>query len=454
MKTLIKNGTVLTMDRGKTVYSNGYVLFDEEKIYAVGSCEDLQEETKVPVNGHLEQADILVDGQQGILMPGMINVHCHIPMMPFRSLGDDCPDRLRRFLFPLELKAMTPQLVYTATEYGVAELLLAGVTSVLDMYYFEEEVAKACENMGIRAWVGETVIGQETCDSKEPYGGLKLCRKLLKDWSGHSRIHPFVAPHATNTNSSQMLKAAWDLAQEFDALYSLHVSEMDYEMDYFRETYGKTPIEFLYDLGVLGPGTIGAHCIHATEKDIFLLSETDTKVAHCVVANTKSGKGICPVRDMRKQGVTVGIGSDGPSSGNTLDLFTQLRMAACCQKTKYHDRSLFPTEEMVELATMGGAAVLGAENQIGSLQAGKKADLVLLDTSAVNMFPLYDPYSAIVYSANASNVHSVWVDGKRLVDNHRLTLQKLENLRHSLEGEMKDFVAAYTIADDSVTGEP
>lgn len=439
MKTLIKHSTVLTMDKEKNVYADGYILFDEEKIYGTGPCQDLQGDKKVLVNGRLEEADMLVDGQQGILMPGMVNVHCHIPMVPFRSLGDDCPDRLRRFLFPLELEAMTPQLVYAATQYGVAELLLSGVTSVLDMYYFEDEVARACDHMGIRAWVGETVIGQETCDSKEPYGGLKLCRKLLTDWRGHSRIHPFVAPHATNTNSPEMLKAAWDLAREFDALCSLHVSEMDYEMNYFRQTYQKTPVRFLYDLGVLGPGTIGAHCIHVTSEDIRLLAETGTKVAHCVVANTKAGKGICPVKEMREQGVTVGIGSDGPSSGNTLDLFTQLRMAACCQKTKYHDRGLFPTEELAELATMGGAAVLGSENQIGSLEPGKKADIVLIDTSAVNMFPVYDPYAAIVYAANASNVHSVWVDGRRLVENHRLTRQNLKSLRGQLEGEMKAF---------------
>lgn len=439
MKTLIKHGTVLTMDREKTVYEDGYVLFDEEQIYAVGSCRDLEGEMEAQTGGYAEQADTVVDARQGILMPGMVNVHSHIPMIPFRSLGDDCPDRLRRFLFPLELEAMTPQLVYAAARYGAAELLLAGVTTVLDMYYFEDEVAKACDNMGIRAWVGETVIGQETCDSREPYGGLKLCRKLLTDWSGHSRIHPFVAPHATNTNSPEMLKKAWDLAQEFDAPYSLHVSEMDYEMDYFQKTYGKTPIEFLHDLGVLGPGTIAAHCIHATDRDIRLLADTGTKVAHCVVANTKAGKGICPLKDMVEQGVTAGIGSDGPSSGNTLDLFTQLRMAVCFQKTRYHDRSLFPAHQLVELATMGGASVLNAGHRIGSLEPGKKADMVLLETASANMFPIYNPYSAIVYSANASNVHSVWADGRKLVENHCLVQHDLGKLREDLENEMGEF---------------
>lgn len=442
MRTLIEHVSVMTMNEKKQVYTDGYVLFDEEKIIAVGDRASLcgrdggeiQEQTKL-----LHSADTRIDGKNGILMPGMVNVHSHLSMIPFRSMGDDCPDRLRRFLFPLELEAMTPELVYTAARYAAGELLLNGVTSVVDMYYFEDQVARACDEMGIRAWVGETVIDMETCDSPKPYGGLKLCRKLLDEWSGHKRIHPLVAPHATNTNSPEMLKEAFDLSREYDAFYTLHVSEMDYEMTHFREAYGKTPIRFLYDLGVLGPKTIAAHCIHAEEEDIPLLAETGTKVAHCVVANTKSGKGICPVRDLRAKGVTVGIGTDGPSSGNTLDLFTQLRMAACLQKTKYHDRGLFPAKEMVELATMGGAHVLGAEREIGSIEVGKRADLVLIETESANMFPVYNPYSAIVYSAAASNVDSVWVDGRRLVEGHRLTEQNLPALRRDLEREMPSF---------------
>lgn len=429
MRTQIEHVTVVTMDKEKRVYPDGFVVFDENGIIAVGEGK--------PDNFYA--ADVRIDGKNGILMPGLVNVHSHIPMIPFRSMGDDCPDRLRRFLFPLELEAMTPGLVYAAARYAAAELLLGGVTSVLDMYYFEDQVAQACDEMGIRAWVGETVIDMPTCDSPKPHGGLQLCRELLEKWSGHNRIHPLVAPHAANTNSPEALKAAFDLSREYDTFFTLHVSEMDYEMAHFRENYGKTPIRFLYDLGVLGPKTIAAHCIHAAESDIPLLAETDTKVVHCVVANTKSGKGICPVRDLRAGGVTVGIGTDGPSSGNTLDLFTQLRMAACLQKTKYHDRSLLPAREVAEMATMGGARVLGAEREIGSIEVGKQADLVLIETESANMFPLYNPYSAVVYSAAASNVDSVWVDGRRLVAGKRLVEQDLQKLRHDLEKEMPLF---------------
>lgn len=441
MKTLIEHVTIVSMDAERHVYQDGYVLIDGDRILSVGSSGALKKcGSQDGILAPDDQGAIRrVNGRNGILMPGMVNVHSHIPMIPFRSMGDDCPDRLRRFLFPLELEAMTPELVYAASRYAAAELLLSGVTSVLDMYYFEDQVAQACSEMGMRAWVGETVIDMETCDSREPYGGLKLCRSLLKKWSGHDRIHPLVAPHATNTNSPDMLKAAHDLAREFDAHFTLHVSEMDYEMTHFREIYGKTPVQVLHDLGVLDEKTIAAHCIHLEEEDIRILAQTGTKVAHCINANTKSGKGICPVRDLRAAGVTVGLGTDGPSSGNTLELFTQMRMAACFQKTKYHDRALLPATELVELATVGGAAVLGAEREIGTIEAGCRADLVLLETDSANMFPVYNPYSAIVYSANASNVDSVWVNGKQLVKGHRLVEKNLGSLRSDLEREMPLF---------------
>ena len=404
MRTLIEKAAIVTMDENENMWPEGYVLFDEESILAVGegSCS--------------QEADLRIDGKGGILMPGMVNVHSHISMMPFRSMGDDCPDRLRRFLFPLELAAMTPELVYVAARYAVCELLLSGVTSVLDMYYFEDRVASACEEMGIRAWVGETVIGQETCDSKKPYGGLALCEELIRKWQGH-----------------------YELAEKYQVPYTLHVSEMDYEMRYFEEQYGKTPVAFLQELGVLGKSTIAVHCIHTTDTDIQIFARTGTKVAHCPGSNTKAGKGICPVLDMRGAGVSVGVGTDGPSSGNTLDLFTQLKMIACFQKTKYRDRSAFPAKEIVALGTMEGARVLGAEKEIGSIEVGKRADLVLLETQSANMFPVYNPYSVIVYSANASNVDSVWVQGRQLVRGHQLVEADLTAERRRLWLEMAEF---------------
>ena len=427
MKILIDNTTVLTMNEEKSVLEHGHVLINGSTIEEVG--------TGTCKSGF----DRRIDGSGKILMPGMINTHSHISMIPFRSMGDDCPDRLRRFLFPLELEAMTPELVYLSAKYAVCEMLLAGVTTVLDMYYFESEVAKACSELGIRGYLGETVINMETCDSEEPYGGIGYAKSFLETWNGHELVTPMIAPHATNTNSPEMLKLAYELARSWDTFYTLHVSEMDYELSYFKETYQKTPTRFLYDLGVLGPKTIAAHCIHMTDQDLKLLSDTGTKVSHCIGSNTKAGKGIAPVRDMIEAGITVGLGTDGPSSGNTLDLFTQFRLFASFQKTKYHDRGLFPAREIVALGTIEGAKVLGAEEKIGSVEAGKKADLVLVETASANMFPLYNPYSALVYSANASNVDTVFVNGNLVVQDKKLVHANLAAIRSELSEAMTDF---------------
>lgn len=428
MKTKINHAWVLTMNQEFQTYQNGYVVMEDGKIAEAGDGEG-------PCD-----VDETVDAGGGILMPGMINTHSHISMIPFRSMGDDCPDRLRKFLFPLELEAMTPELVYRGARYGICELLLAGVTTITDMYYFEEEVARACEEMGIRAWVGQTVIDQPACDAKDGREELARCEKFVKEWANHDRVHPMVAPHATNTNPPELLKEAYELAEKYQTLYTLHVSEMDYEMTMFREKYGRTPIEFLYDIGTLGPNTLAVHCIHATEKDVHLFAETGTKVAHCAGANIKAGKGIAPVKEMLDAGVVVGVGTDGPSSGNTLDLFTQFKLIAGLQKTRYHDRSAMPTQSIVAMGTRGGAAALGAETQIGTIEAGKRADLVLVETKSVNMFPVYNPYAALVYAANASNVDKVWVDGRLLVDGHRLVEVQLDRERDELMKQMPAFV--------------
>lgn len=427
MRILIDNATVLTMNSQRTVYDPGYVLTDGQVILEAGSgsCG--------------RPFDRRIDGSGMILLPGMVNTHCHVPMIPFRTMGDDCPDRLRRFLFPLELKAMTPELVYLSSLYGICEMLLAGITTFLDMYYFEDQVARACEKAGIRGYLGETVINMETCDSREPYGGLKYGESFLSEWSGHELVTPIVASHGTNTNSREMLAAAHSMAARYSTLYTLHVSEMDYELKYFKDTCGQTPTEFLYDQGLLDSHTIAAHCIHMTDHDLELLKRSGAAVSHCIGSNTKAGKGVARVKEMVERGIPVGLGTDGPSSGNTLSMFTQFRLFASFQKTHYHDRSLFPAADIIELGTLGGARVLHAEERIGSVEPGKRADLTLVETDSVQMFPCFNPYSALVYGANASNVHTVMVNGEILVENKALTRLDLKDIRAQLTREMKEF---------------
>lgn len=435
MKTLIRHATVLTMDEKNTVFKNGCVLIDGDRIVKAGE-EELQAEMDS------FGASQIIDGHGGILIPGLINTHCHVSMMPFRTLGDDCADRLRRFLFPLENDAMTRKLVRLAARYGICEMLLAGVTSFVDMYYFEDQVAEACEELGIRGWLGETVIGQKTCDSEEPYGGLAYAENFIRQWKGSNLVKPSAAPHATYSNSPEMLKKAYELSCKHDTLFTLHASEMDFEMEQFRREKNMTPSEFLYDLGVLSGRTLLAHCVYMTDRDMDLLAETGTSVAHCIGSNTKGGRGVAPVPAMQKRQIPVGFGTDGASSGNTLDLFTLFKLFADFQKTAYHDRSLFPAEDIVRIGTMGGAQALHAEKDLGSIEAGKKADLVIVETDSVNMFPCYNPYSALVYSANASNVDTVMVDGQLLVRGRQLVNADLAKIREELRQEMGPFMEA------------
>ena len=437
MKIRIENVTILTMDKDFNEYANSSITIEDDRIIAI--------------NDDTAPVDQVIDGRNGILMPGMVNTHAHLAMIPFRGLGDDCPDRLRRFLFPLESKTMTEKLVSLSSEYAAAEMMLGGVTQVYDMYFFEDAVAQAMVKMNMRATLAETILDFSHCNSDKPYGGLDYSEWFIKKWkNAHPLITPSIAPHATNTNSAGALQRANKIAQENDVLISMHVSEMDYEMDYFRKEYDMTPVEFLDSIGLLTDKLLAVHCIHATENDVKLFRKKGVRVSHCVGSNTKAGKGIMPLKAMMAEGVTVGLGTDGASSGNTIDIITQLGMVTRAHKTANHDRGAFTAKEILALATIGGAKALGTDNITGSLEVGKKADIVLIETDSVNMFPVHDPYSAIVYSANPSNVDSVWIDGVQTVSGKKLVHHDLRQIRAELDREMADFRKMAKIQSETI----
>lgn len=428
MKTLLTNMHVLTMDAAYTTFNPGFISITNDKITAVGPMDNL------PTDDY----ERVIDGKGALAIPGMINTHTHIGMVPFRSLGDDTPDRLTRFLFPLEQSCMTESLAYHSGKYAIAEMQLAGITTFFDMYYFEDELAKATDEMGSRAILAETIL-EEAPDAKKPYGGLAYAAEFIPKWLNHPLITPAVAPHAPYTNSAESLKQAFNLAEKYAVPFSLHVSEMTFEMEHYQNEYSQTPIQYLNDLGILNERTLAAHCIFATEADIALMKEKNVAVAHCIGANTKSAKGIAPVQAMLDVGLRVGLGTDGPSSGNTLDLFSQMKMVAYFHKTALKNRAAFPTRDIVRLATIGGAEALGMADQIGSLEPGKQADITLIETDSVNMFPIFDPYAALVYSAQAHNVRDVFIAGEPVVTDKKIVCADLYDLRSRLDSEMKHF---------------
>lgn len=427
MKTLFENAVVLTMDDDMRQISRGYVLTDGKDIAEVGE------------GAYDGEADERIDARGGILLPGFVNTHCHAPMIPFRTMGDDCPDRLRRFLFPLENEAMTRELTYRGAVFGIGEMMLSGTTTFVDMYYFEDEVARACVETGMRGYLGETLISQPTCDSPVPGDGLKIARAMFENWKGEELVRPIAAPHGTTTCDETLLRAASELAAEKNAVFTLHASEMDYEMKAFAER-GETPTSYLKKIGALNPRLLAAHCIHLSDADIELMKESGAAVAHCIGSNTKAAKGVAPIAALAKAGVRYGLGTDGPSSGNTLSMFDQMRLFAVCHKTANHDRGIFPARDIVRAATRGGAEALGAGEEFGQIRPGMRADMVLVSVDAPHMFPVYNPYSALVYGANSSDVRYVMAGGKMRVRDGVLTQLDMEEAKARLLEHMGAFM--------------
>ena len=423
MKTRIENVTVVTCDSKHTVYFNSSLTFENDQIIAINKDIDY---------------DVLVDGQNGILLPGMINTHAHLSMIPFRSLQDDLPDRLRLFLFPLEKETMTSELAVSSARIGVAESLLSGVTTVMDMYYYADALATAYDEMGIRAVVAQSIINQDLCDAIDENQGIDLAKQLHQKWKDNPRIHPAFGPHGTTTLTEAGLKKIQDYTQKHNIRLCMHVSEMDYEMDHFKKL-NTSPIRYLEKLNLLSKNFTAVHVIHADEEDIEILKKHEVGVAHCIGANAKAAKGVAPLKSFLNHQLNVGLGTDGPASGNTLDLFIQMNLVAKIHKLNAHDRSLFKAKEILHLATLGGAKVLQLSDEIGSLEVGKKADLVLIETKSVNMFPMQDPFSVIVYSANPSNVDCVWIDGIQKVKNKVLVDVDLEDLKRDCLLKMDQF---------------
>jgi cytosine/adenosine deaminase-related metal-dependent hydrolase len=407
---VITHGTVVTMNDRKDVIENGVVVIREARLIAVGPAA-------IAVNFAAKKT---IDARGGIVMPGFINTHTHAAMTIFRSLGDDVADRLKRFMFPLEAKFVDREVVYWGTLHGALEMVEGGVTTFVDMYYFEDEVARAAKQIGMRGVLGETILNFPAPDTKEPYGGFELAKKFVSDFRGDPLITPAFAPHAPYTLDAAHLKSIADETAKLDVPVLMHVAEMTDEVGTLRKERNQTPIEFLDSVGLLNRRLVAAHCIFVSDSDIALMKARDIGVAHNMVANIKSAKGVAPALKMVEQGVRVGLGTDGPMSGNTLDIIGQLGYVAKLHKLVNHDRTLAPSVEVVELATLGGARALHLEDRLGSLEAGKLADVIIIDADATNLIPNYDVYATLVYGASAKDVRTTIINGRVIMEDRQV----------------------------------
>ncbi|HHR6044012.1 TPA: amidohydrolase [Providencia alcalifaciens] len=422
---MIVDGTILTMDAHNKVIENGTVVIDKNKIVAVGGPELTKQYTA--------KKQLNVDGD--IVMPGLINTHTHASMTVFRSLADDVPDRLHRYIFPLESKMVSREMVRVGANLANVEMLKGGVTTYVDMYYFEDEVAKTVDKIGMRAILGESVIKFPVADAQNADEGIAYAVNFINQYKDHPRITPAFAPHAPYTNTTEHLQKISKLSQELDVPVMIHLAETDREQEEIaKRTGGKSPVQYMADIGALNSKVIAAHAIMVNDSDIDLLKQYDVGVAHNVSANTKSAKGVAPVTTMLAKGVRVGLGTDGPMSSNTLTTMNELNLVGKIHKLENKDRAAMPPITVVELATKGSAKAIHMEDKLGSLEAGKLADIIVVDTKSPNMVPMYSPYAALVYGANASNVRHSIVDGSLLMEDRKvLTVDESAIVKEALQ---------------------
>ena len=407
---IITHAHVVTMNATREVIPDGAVIIRDARILAVGPSVIATQYT----------ARKTIDARGNLVVPGMINTHTHASMTVFRGLGDDVPDRLRRFIFPLEKNLIDRELVYWGALLGFIEMVEGGTTTAVDMYYFEDEVARAAKQIGIRGVLGESILNFPTPDSPTPYGGIEYAKKFAADWRNDPLITPALAPHAPYSLDATHLALVAKLSAELDLPVLMHVAEMPDEVATLRKERNQTPVEYLDSVGLLTPRLVAGHCIFVNDSDIALLKARDVGIAHNIVANIKSAKGIAPALKMHDDGLRVGLGTDGPMSGNTLDVIGQLGYVAKLHKLDRKDRNVMPALKVVEMATLGGARALHREKDLGSLEPGKLADIIILDHEGTNLIPLYDVYSALVYAAGPKDVRTTIIHGRIIMEDRKI----------------------------------
>jgi len=413
---LVKGGTIVTMDANRRVLENGFLAIRGDEIIAIG-----QDSAATFPKGIAAKQTIDATGK--LIIPGLINGHTHIPMVLMRGLKDDVTldDWLRKFIFPAEARNVTEDYVRWGSRLALAEMIRSGTTTFADMYYFEDAEAEETKSAGLRGVLGETWIDFPVPDNKNVAEMAAYTEKFLKKWQGDPLIHAGVAPHSIYTCSEKTLREAAAMARKYHAPLLIHVSEMRKEFTDSIEKNGATPVQYLERIQFLGPDVLAAHCIWTDYTDMKILAERQVGCVHNPSSNMMLASGVAPVVDQRAAGMRVGLGTDGPAgSNNDLNMMEEMDLAAKLQKTYRVDPRALGARGALEMATIEGARALHMEKQIGSLEAGKKADFVILALDVPNAVPMYDVYSQVVYALKASEIQTVIVGGKTLLRDGKL----------------------------------
>ena len=415
---VITNATVVTVDGTRRVLAPGALAIDGADIVGV--------DTPAAIAAAFQPRQT-IDGTGQIVLPGLINTHGHAPMVLFRGLGSDLNlmDWLQQYIFPAEAKVVTPAFVRTGTQLAALEMIRSGTTTFADMYYFEEEVARAASEAGLRGVLAETIVKFPVPGARTPEEGLARTERYITQWKGNALITPAVAPHALYTLEASTLKACRALADKHQVPLLIHLAETRAEVDAALTLANATPTRYLSEVGLWGPRTLAAHGVWVSPEDMTVLKAAGVAVSHNPESNMKLASGTAPVVDYLEAGVTVGLGTDGAASNNDLDMFEAMRFAAFLQKHARNDPQALPAPAVLDMATRDGASALGLGAQVGSLEVGKRADVIMVDTRGPRQTPMFDPVAHLVYSAHGDDVTTTIVNGKVLMrDRKVLTLNE------------------------------
>ncbi len=411
---IVTGGTVVTMDGARAIYNDGAVVVKGDAIVAVGPRSELEARYA---------AAQTIDAKGKLVLPGFINGHTHVPMTLFRGIHDDVTlnDWLYKYIFPAEAKNVNEEFVRWGTRLAAAEQIRGGVTTFADMYYFEDAVAEETKAAGMRGVLGETLIDFPAPDNKSGAEALAYTEKFLKKWQGDSLIHAAAAPHSIYTCSQKTLQDAAALARKYHAPILIHTAEMKKEWEDSQKQNGMSPVQYLDKIGVLGPDVVSAHCIFVDEADRKTLAQRQVGCVHNPSSNMMIASGVSPVPEMRAAGVAVGLGTDGPAgSNNDLDLMEEMDLAAKLAKITKMNPLALNAKAVVEMATIDGAKALHMEKAIGSLEPGKKADLVVISLDQPNAVPMYDIYAQLAYALKGSDVQTVVIAGGVVMRDRKL----------------------------------
>lgn len=409
---LVEGGLVVTMDDDRQVIEGGSVAVLDGTIVAVGPDDDVRRRFR---------AGEVIDARGHIVLPGLVNAHVHCGDLLFRGLVEDLPlEPWLQRLWRVERRFITRDNVERAVRLALAEMIRGGTTAALDMFFFPDAAAEAASEIGFRLLTGPVLLEPENPEGRSPEGQLEAARDFLDRWRDPPLVVPCVQPHNALTVAPERMRAARELADEFGVLLHTHCSETRAEVEETTRRFGRRPVAHLEAIGVLEGPTVLAHCVHLSEEDVEILARRGAVPVHNPLSNLKLGSGIAPLPQLEDAGVPVLLGTDGPVSSNDLDLWTAMRFTALLQRGVHRDPTLTPARRVVEMATRRAAEALGLGDRIGSLEPGKRADLILIDARAAHLTPLYDVYAQLVFAVGRDDVTTVLVDGRPLMRDRRL----------------------------------